>query len=157
MLRLCALHNICTYHGSLWHVLVVRFSAVMPVFSMDNHKKMRWLLLAGNIVEWELPPYPQTSEMGDLIANCTTTSWKWFEQRAASSRVNCHASCGCMLLLAHCSQDAVRRPWLLMGCQRSEALGEDAQENENRLRSFQETLQFSITQLTCCSALLCGN
>lgn len=56
---------------------------------MDNYKQKSWLLLAGNTVERDFPPYSQTSGVGDLIANCTITSWKWFEQKAASSWVNC--------------------------------------------------------------------
>lgn len=54
------------------------------------------------------------------------------------------------------AQDAVSRPELVTGSQCSEALDGDAQENEDRLQCFQETLWFNITQLVCYSAFLFG-
>lgn len=51
----CVSFTMSAHTLSLQHVLVVRLSAGMPVFSMDNHKQVSWLLLAGNMVKWGFP------------------------------------------------------------------------------------------------------
>lgn len=63
----------------------------MPVFSMDSHKQMSWLLLAGNMIEWEFPSYPQTSGVGD-DSKLHKNKLEMVGTEAASSRVNRHVS-----------------------------------------------------------------